>query len=101
MTLLQTLFGQTFEVPCSIEIEHSADSLHAHVELDGNPDIRPGDEVLVHDAPTDVPYGESLRVRRTATVRRAGLLTRSWTRVAGHFELNELYEVSFSERISL
>ena len=66
--------------------------------LDATFEIEPGDEVQVHDAPTSVPYGERLVVRRTATITRAGILERLWTRFAGHFELTELYEVSFSER---
>jgi hypothetical protein len=98
MSLLHPLRRQEIKVPCTVEIEHSADSLHAHVELDGNPDIRPGDQVIVHDAPTDVPYGERIFVRRTATIVRAGLVERAWTKFAGHLELTELYEVSFSER---
>ncbi|MGA2045846.1 MAG: hypothetical protein ABSG83_21060 [Roseiarcus sp.] len=89
---------RTFEAPCTVEIEHSPESLHAHVEIDGDFEIEPGDQVLVHDAPTDVPYGERVVVRRTATVIRAGLLERIWTRLSGNFELTELYDVSFSER---
>ncbi len=98
MSRRRPLFRQTFEAPCTVEIEHSAESLHAHVELDGDIEIEPGDQVLVHDAPTEVPYGETLVVRRTATVVRAGLAERVWTRFAGNFELTELYDVSFTER---
>ena len=101
MSLLNPFFGRTFQTLCTVEIEHSADSLHAHVVLDGDFDIQPGDEVQVHDAPTDIPFGERLLVRRIATVKRAGMLERVWTRVAGMFELTELYEVSFSERRKL
>lgn len=86
------------EVPCTVEIEQTPESLHAHVTLDADFDIEPGDEVQVHDSPTSVPYGQRLIVRRTATVVRAGRLERLWTRLAGHLELTELYEVSFSER---
>lgn len=98
MSRLRPLLRQTFEAPCSVEIEHSPESLHAHVELEGDIEIEPGDQVLVHDAPTDVPYGETLVVRRTATIIRAGLLERIWTRFVGNFELTELYDVSFTER---
>lgn len=92
------LFGKrtSFEVPCTVEIEQTAESLHAHVVLDGDVEIRPGDEVLVHDAPTEIAFGERLVVRRTATVVRAGLLDRVFARVQGYLELTELYEVSFS-----
>ncbi|WP_128563196.1 hypothetical protein [Methylobacterium crusticola] len=89
------------EVPCTVEIEQTPESLHAHVTLDGGLQPGPGDEVTVHDAPTSVPYGERLVVRRTATLVRAGWAERLWTRLAGHFELTELYEVSFSERTRL
>ena len=89
------------EVPCTVEIEQTPESLHAHVTLDGGFDIEPGDEVQVHDAPTEVPYGERLTVRRTATVTRAGRLERAWTKLIAHLELTELYEVSFSERRKL
>ena len=98
MSRSRPLFRRTFVAPCSIEIEHSPESLHAHVELEGDIEIEPGDQVLVHDAPTDVPYGETLVVRRTATIIRAGLLERVWTRFVGNFELTELYDVSFTER---
>ncbi|KQP09530.1 hypothetical protein [Methylobacterium sp. Leaf93] len=92
-------FGRrTVEVPCTVEIEQTPETLHAHVTLDAAFEIEPGDEVRVHDAPTSVPYGERIVVRRTATVIRAGLLERLWTKFAGNFELTELYEVSFSER---
>ncbi|MFE1598866.1 hypothetical protein [Methylobacterium sp. ID0610] len=96
------LGGKTrIEVPCTVEIEQTAESLHAHVTLDGGLAIGPGDEVTVHDAPTEVPYGGRIVVRRTATVVRASAVERLWTRLAGHFELTELYEVSFSERTRL
>ena len=35
---------------------------------------------------------------RIATVERAGPIERLWTKLCGHFEMNELYEVSFSDR---
>ncbi len=101
MTVLRSLMRRTFEAPCTVEIEHSPQSLHAHVEIESDLEIQPGDQVLVHDTPTDVPYGERLVVRRMATVIRAGLLERLWTRFVGNFELTELYEVSFSERRKL
>ena len=71
--------------------------LHAHVVLDGDIQIQPGDEVMVHDAPTHVAFGERLVVRRTATVVRAGPLDRLRARIEGYLELTELYEVSFSD----
>lgn len=85
-----------FDAPCRVEIEHSEDRLCAHVELEGGFEVGPGDKVLVHGAPIAVAYGERRVVERMATVVRAGPLARLWTRFAGHLELSELYEVSFS-----
>ena len=84
------------EVPCTVEIEQTSETLHAHVVLDDDIEIGPGDEVLVHDAPTEIGFGERLVVRRTATVVRAGLIDRVRARLEGYRELTELYEVSFS-----
>jgi hypothetical protein len=90
--------GKTrFDVPCTIDIENTVESLHAYVELDGDIAIGPGDEVTIHDAPTIVPFGTHVVVRRRATVVRAGPLERMWTRLAGYLELTELYEVGFSD----
>jgi hypothetical protein len=90
-----------FDVPCTIDVEHTFDSLHAHVTLDGDIPIYPGDEVIVHGAPIKVPYGEKAMIRRTATVIRAGALERLWTKVTGRFEMMELLEFSFSEKARL
>ena len=87
-----------FDTPCTVEIEHSDRFLCAHVDLAGNVPIGPGDRVRVHGAPISVAFGERCTVQRTATVERAGALERLWTRFAGHFEMTELYEVSFSDR---
>ena len=37
---------ETIDVPCTIEIENTLESLHAHVELDGGLQMNAGDEVL-------------------------------------------------------
>jgi hypothetical protein len=88
---------KTFEVPCTVEIEQTSETLHAHVVLDNDVRINPGDEVLIHNAPTHVAFGERLVVRRMATVSRAGPLDRLRARIEGYLELTELYEVSFSD----
>ena len=98
MTFLSSLRRHSFEAPCIVEIERSAETLHAHVVLDKDVDIQPGDEVIVHDAPGEAAFGEKIVVRRTATITRAGLPERMWTRLAGNFALFELYDVSFTER---
>ena len=92
---------QTFEAPCTVEIGHTAESLFAHVEIEGDFDIQPGDRVLVQDAPTQTPFGYRIKVARRATIIRAGLIERLWTRLSGNFELNELYDVSFTSRRAL
>jgi hypothetical protein len=98
MTFLSSLRRHSFEALCTVEIERSPETLHAHVVLDKDVEIRPGDEVLVHDAPSKPALNEKIVVRRMATITRAGLPERIWTRVAGNFELFELYDVSFTER---
>jgi len=86
-----------FDVGCSIEIEQTSESLHAHVVLDNDVEIHPVDEVTIHGAPIKVKFGDRLNLRRTATVTRAGTLRRMLTHIAGYLELTELYEVSFSD----
>jgi hypothetical protein len=88
---------QYIEVPCTVEIEQTSETLHAHVILDGDLEIAPGDAVQVHDAPTGVAFGERLVVRRTATVVRGNAFDRLRARIEGYLELTELYEVSFSD----
>ena len=84
------------QVPCTVEIEHSPESLHAHVDLKGF-DVGPGDQVLIHDAPTTVPFGERQTFDCHATIVRAGPVGRLKARLEGYLELTELYEVGFSE----
>jgi hypothetical protein len=81
-------------VPCTVDLADTVESLHAHVELDGI-NVEPGDAVLVHDAPTAIDPGERLVCARRATVTRAGPFGRWWTRFTSRFELTLLYEVSF------
>jgi hypothetical protein len=97
MTMVWMGSPKSFDVPCTVEIEQTSETLHAHVVLDGDIQIQPGDEVRVHNAPTHVAFGERLVVRRTATVVRAGPLDRLRARIEGYLELTELYEISFSD----
>jgi len=87
---------RSFEIGCTVQVEQSDEHFHAHLQLDGNPALRPGDRVRVHGAPVVVGFGESRVFRRMATVTRAGMLERAWTRLKARFELTELYEVSFT-----
>ncbi len=94
---MTSLFSsQKFDTSCRIEIEQSHEHFHAHVELDGDIPIYPGDRVRVHGAPVTVAFGEKVSFDRNATVQRAGLIRRAWTKFAGYFEMAELYEVSFT-----
>jgi hypothetical protein len=98
-TLLKS--RNSFTVPCTLEVEHTAESLHAYVELDGDVEIRPGDEVILHGAPVAVKFGERMIERRVATVVRANWIQRLTTKLMARFELTELYEVSFTPRRKL
>jgi len=85
-----------FDVACTIEVEHTNEHLHAHVSLDGDVPIYPGDKVRVHGEAIRVEFGEAASYSRIATVMRAGWLARRWTKFLASLEITELYEVSFS-----
>ena len=87
---------RTIDVPCTIEIENTFESLHAHVNLHGGIEVEAGDEVLVHGDEIRVPYGQKVTLERMATVTRANWLQRKITSLLARFELTELFEVSFS-----
>jgi hypothetical protein len=91
-----SLFRTRFDTPCTIEVEHGFDNLHAHVELDDDVVINPGDRILVHGRTIRVPFGERITERRMATVTRASLPERLWTRLTSNLEVTELYEIGFS-----
>jgi hypothetical protein len=88
------------EVPCTLDVEHSSASLHAHVTLDGV-DLGPGDEVLVHASLGLVRFGERRIVQARATVTRAPWWRRRLTAAFSYWHLCSLYEVSFSETRTL
>ncbi len=83
-------------VMCTVNVINTFESLAAHVELDGDAKVHPGDEVLVHGNPIRVPYGERATERRMATIRRATWIERKWTEMTGDLEFMELLEFSFS-----
>ena len=93
--------GRTFDVHCTVSVSHTFENLSAHVELEGDVAIEPGDRVLVHGAAINPPYGEVQVERRLATVTRASWLERSWTRMTGDLDCLSLLEVSFSDRRTL
>lgn len=98
-----TLFAlrKVESAPCTVEVSHTFDSLHAHVRFSNGAVIHPGDEVLVHGAPVMAAYGEVVTEERVATITRATWLERLWTRATGDFEFLELCEFSFSEEATL
>ena len=85
-----------FDTQCTIEIEHTFENLHAHVELDDDYQLGPGDQVKVHGAAVRLPFGERLTLRRPATVWKATPWERAWTRLRAQWELTDLYEITFS-----
>lgn len=98
MSLLSSLwYRSSFDVGCTIEIEHTANSLHAHVTLDDDVEIGPGDAVTIHGEPVKPEFGDKFTLRRQATVQRAGWISDRWTRLVARLELTELLETSFSE----
>lgn len=86
----------SFDTPCTITVEQSSEHFHAHVELDGDIAMEPGDKVRVHGAPIQIPFGTRQVFERRATVTRASPLKRALTKAAAYFDLAELYEVSFN-----
>jgi hypothetical protein len=89
--------GNRIEVTCTVDIEKTADSLHAHAIPEGI-DIRPGDSVLVHDAPWQIGYGERVTKECRATVIRANVFGRMWAQIEGLMEMLELFEVGFAPK---
>ena len=95
-------FSRKIEIaPCTVEVSHTFESLHAHVRFNNGAVVHPGDEVLVHGEPIEASYGEILSEDRTATIRRAFLFERVWTRLIGSLEFMEICEFSFSEEAKL
>ncbi len=90
-----------FDTPCRVEVELSDEFCRANVVLGNDYEVGPGDRVRVHGAPICVGFGERRVEDRIATVERASTVERLWTKFAGHFEMTELYEVSFSDRTHL
>jgi uncharacterized Zn finger protein len=88
-------------VPCTVEVSHRFESLHAHVRFNNGAVVHPGDEVLVQGPPIMAPYGEVVTEDRIATITRASLIERLWTRATGDLDFMELCEFSFSEEVRL
>ena len=96
------LFTKTKEsAPCTVDVSHVFDSLHAHVRFNNGATVGPGDSVLVHGAPVMAAYGEVVSEDRMATIKRASAVERLWTKTTGDLEFMELCEFSFSEEATL
>ena len=95
------LLRNSFDIDCTVEVSHTFESLHAHVHLDGDVPIYPGDQVRVHGQPIHPPYGQCQTERRRATVTRATVFERWWTQLVGNAQCLELLDVSFSDRRAL
>ncbi|MBO6775694.1 MAG: hypothetical protein ACPG61_07450 [Paracoccaceae bacterium] len=87
--------------PCTVEVSHKFESLHAHIRFDNGAVVHPGDEVLVKGPEIMAPFGEVVIEKREATIIRASAVERLWTRLTGDFEVMELCEFSFSEEVTL
>lgn len=86
--------SRTIEVRCTVDIENTFDSLHAHAFPEGI-EIRPGDSVVLHDPEIDIALGERLTYPCRATVTRAGWLERQFTPILALRELGDLFNVGF------
>jgi hypothetical protein len=86
-------------VPCTVEVSHRFESLHAHVRFDNGAVVHPGDEVLVHGAPVLAAYGEVIVEDRTATITRATPTRTLVDPRHGRLGFMELCEFSFSEEL--
>ncbi|MEM1106144.1 MAG: hypothetical protein AAGH87_07115 [Pseudomonadota bacterium] len=96
MTAIPDPHPHRFHVPCTVTVIHTDESLEAHVELAGDVRNEVGDKILVHGSAITVPWGETIRLERMATVTRASALERAWVKLLSMLEFKELYEVSFS-----
>jgi uncharacterized Zn finger protein len=95
------LTRETERAPCTVEISHKFESLHAHVRFNNGTTVYPGDEVQVQGPEIMAPFGEIVSEDREAIITRASGLERLWTRLTGDFEVMELCEFSFSEEVTL
>jgi hypothetical protein len=86
--------AREIELLCSIDIEQTPESFHAHA-IPEDVEIGPGDQIIVHDAPTTIGFGERYTGTRRGTLIRATALQRLWTVFRSIFEVAELYEVGF------
>ena len=90
------LGGETVECTVDVDIEKTNESFHAYT-VPADIDVNPGDEMTVHGIPTEIEFGVQFTMQCRATILRAGLFRRAWTRLASMLELTELYECGFQD----
>ncbi len=81
-------------VPCQLDLEATQEHFHAHASLDGVT-VEAGDEVLVHNAPSQIALGERRLVDTAATVTQVSLPRRIMVRLLGTTQITDLYDVGF------
>lgn len=91
-------WGRSFDTECTLRIAHTAHELSAHVELDVELEVGPGDRVRVHGGAIAPAFGSVDVERRLATVTRASHLEKLWVRLTGDLGCLELLDVSFTDR---
>lgn len=89
------------KAPCTVEVSHCFESLHAHVRFNNGAVIHPGDTVQVKGPEIMAAFGEVVTEDREAIITRASKLEQLWTRLTGDFEVMELCEFSFSDEVTL
>ncbi len=95
---LDTVLGRkTQQALVDVEIEKTQESFHVFA-IPHDFEVREGDEVLLHGVPTEFDMGTVMTLQCAATVSRANMLQRAFTRFCGIFELTELYEVGFQPK---
>jgi hypothetical protein len=97
MSMDWLLGRRAVEATCALDIEKSPESFHAY-SVPEDIDLREGDQMLIHGAPTSIAFGTQMTMTCRATVLRAGPIERVWTRFTAMFELTELYEVGFAPK---
>lgn len=88
--------AREIRLPCVVRVEHGAWGIGAHVEIEGDPRVGPGDRVRVEGPPIRWQLDGIVEERRMAVLTRATWLERLRARLEGRVALHELYEVSFT-----
>lgn len=85
---------RSVRVPCQLDLEATQEHFHAHASLEGVA-VNPGDEVLVHGAPSRIQLGERRTISTDATVTHVSLPRRVMVKLLGTTQIIDLYDVGF------